>query len=137
MNFFFQCQIINITYMVTKFFSYIPIILRMLSHKFSCNVFHLQAKRVFYLIPNQLQRQNSAWAHDASVLQNSLKLEIIYPTNYWHFPIQFLSRFPDMDQAVGQAVSMTSLMEEGTGSEILGDMLNDVAYSLLFSSSVE
>lgn len=45
--------------------------------------------------------------------------------------------FLDMDQAVGMTVSLTSLMGEGNNSQALGEVVNDVAYNLLSSSSAE
>lgn len=49
-----------------------------------------------------------------------------------------MTKFVDMDQAVGMALSLTSLMEElGNSSKVLGGVMNDVAYSLLSSSSAQ
>lgn len=49
-----------------------------------------------------------------------------------------MNKFVDMDQAVGMAMSLTTLMEEsGNSSQALGGVMNDVAYSLLSSSSAQ
>lgn len=49
-----------------------------------------------------------------------------------------MTEFVDIDQAVGMAMSLTSLMEEpGNSSQALGGVMNDVAYSLLSSSSAQ
>lgn len=49
-----------------------------------------------------------------------------------------MTEFVDLDQAVGMAMSLASLMEEpGNSSQALGGVMNDVAYSLLSSSSAQ